>query len=355
MGHRFLLQGVYVSANLGAGLLSQVSTQLLLETPLMLECPQCGKLFDAVPTSGDYCLDCADAIRDEGGLTAIFKRAWLRWLERAGRLCLIIAQRKARPLEDSSPAKESRIRIVLSFAVHQFIGTWGIALMVPWLVAFGADFLRLFGKTFPMHDSHWILTETGYFPLQIAFGMFLGWLLGRDLRRGAMVWVWVIPFGILCYAVATVPTISPFPIPSTLQAGISHSRLWHYFATGCVAEHRCLDQIVFTMPFYASAAYSIGALLASRMPKDSQLVRAIRFWASLTVGLFFIVGATTLVIEAMRPQAQELLRQSLMGSGELRWFMLLYELVPVAAGGCLILFADWIRRKQQTDTAANLT
>jgi hypothetical protein len=319
----------------------------------MQECPQCGKLFDPVPASGDFCQDCADAIRDDFGLPAMLRRVWIRWQEHARRLRPIRFRRKVRQLEDTSPAKESRARIALSFAVHQIVGTWGVGVTVPWLVAFGGDFLRLVGKTYPMRDSYWILTETGYFPLQIAFAMFLGWLLGRDLRRKAMLWVWVIPFAILCYAVAAVPTISPFPIPSTFQAGIGQSRLWHYFAPGCRSEHRCLDQIVVIMPFYAGAAYSIGAFLAPRMPADSRTASAIRFWASLTVGLVCLAGATSLVFQAK--QVQSLLRQLVPnGLGELRWFFLSYCLVPVAMGACLIYFADWLRRRKGIHPAAEI-
>jgi hypothetical protein len=320
----------------------------------MQECTHCGKLFDPIPASGDFCQDCADSIRDDFGLHAMLHRIWIRWQENVRRLRSIGSQRKERQRQDTSPAQESRTSIALPFAIHQFIGTWGVGVTVPWMVAFGFDFLRPFGKTYSMRDSYWILTETGYFPLQIAFALFLGWLLGRDLRRKAMLWVWVIPFAILCYAVAAVPTISPFPIPSIFQAGIGQSRLWHYFALGCRSEHRCLDQIVVIMPVYASAAYSIGALLAPRMPASSRMASVIRFWASLIVGLFCLAGATSLLIQAK--QLQSLIRQSVPnGLGELRWLLLTYELVPVAMGGWLIFFADWLRRRKENHSAADTT
>ncbi len=320
----------------------------------MQECPQCHKLFDPVPTSGDFCPDCADAIRDGFGLPATLCRIWIQWQEHARRLAAIVSRRKEKQLEVVSPPKESRTRIALSFAIHQFIGTWGVGITFPWMVAFGFDFLRLFGRTFPIRDSYWILTETGFFPLQIAFAMFLGWLLGRDLRRKSMLWVWVIPFAILCYALAAIPTISPFPIPRALQAGVGQSRLWHYFAAGCRSEHRCLDQIIVIMPFYAGAAYSIGALLAPRMPADSRMASAIRFWASLVVGLACLAGATSLLIRAK--QVQSLIRQTTPnGLGEFRWVLLAYDFVPVAVGGCLIYFADWLRRRKEIHPAADKT
>jgi hypothetical protein len=318
----------------------------------MQECPQCGKLFDPVPLSGDFCQACSDTIRDDFGLPAMLRRLWIRLQESVRWLRSIKSRPKENQHESAFPAKESRARIVLSFAVHQVIGTWGVGVTIGWLVAFCEDFLRLFGKTFPMRDAHWILTETGYFPLQIAFALFLGWLLGRDLRRRAMLWVWVIPFVILCYAVAAIPTISPWLTPSATQAGIGEPRLFHYFAAGCRAEYRCLDQIIFTMPFYASAAYSIGALLATRMPVDSQTASTIRSWASLIVGLIYLSDATLLLVQAK--QVQSLLRQTVPnGFGASRWLGLGSDLVPLAAGGCLVYFADWLQRTKKIRSIAD--
>jgi hypothetical protein len=352
-GRRFEPYLSEASGNLGAGLFDQAGTKLGRRTYPMQECPQCGKLFDPVPTSGDFCQECSDVIRDDFGLPAMLRRAWIRLSEPARWLRSIKSRQKEHQHEDASTAKESRTKIVLSFAVHQFIGTWGVGVTVPWLVFFAGDFLRLFGKGFPMRDSHWILTETGYFPLQIAFALFLGWLLGRDLRRRSMLWVWVIPFVILCYALAAIPTITPFLTTSAMQAGIGQPRLWHYFASGCRAEYRCLDQVIFTMPFYASVAYSIGALLAPRMPSDSQTATTIRFWAGLTIGLVYLSEATVLLVQAKK--VQSLLRQSVPNGfgGASRWLALASYLVPVAVGGCLIYFADWLRRTKEIHPVAD--
>src|ERR1700674_3885405 len=114
-----------VSCNLGAGLLNQAGTELPPRRSQMQECPQCRKLFDPVPMSGDFCPDCTDTIRNEFSLPAIVERV------RARGLALIVSRRKQKQPDVASPAKESRTRIVLSFAIHQFIGTWGVAVTVP--------------------------------------------------------------------------------------------------------------------------------------------------------------------------------------------------------------------------------
>jgi hypothetical protein len=70
----------------------------------MLECPQCGKSFDPAPTSGDFCPNCADAIRDEFGFTAVLQRAWTRWQERARRLSVVFPRKV-----ESQPTDGSRV------------------------------------------------------------------------------------------------------------------------------------------------------------------------------------------------------------------------------------------------------
>lgn len=43
-------------------------------------CPQCNEPFETESMSGDFCLGCADAIRDEFGFAASIQRAWI-WLK----------------------------------------------------------------------------------------------------------------------------------------------------------------------------------------------------------------------------------------------------------------------------------
>lgn len=107
------------------------------------------------------------------------------------------------------------------------------------------------------------------------------------------------------------------------------------------------------MPFYTGAAYSIGALLAPRMPACSRMASGIRFWASLVVGLVCLAGATSLLIQAKH--VQSLIGQTVPnGLGELRWLLLAYYFVPVAMGGCLIYYADWLRRRKEIHSDAHL-
>jgi hypothetical protein len=79
-----------------------------------------------------------------------------------------------------------------------------------------------------------------------------------------MLWVWVIPLAILLYAFIAVPVLMPRWTSVLERPDTFASRLSHYFGSGCKTSARCLDQLLITMPFYTSVAYSIGVLLARK-------------------------------------------------------------------------------------------
>jgi hypothetical protein len=148
---------------------------------------------------------------------------------------------------------------VIIFVIHQFVGTLGIAFFAYFLGSSIFELPSLFGRTYSMRSLHWILTENPFFPVQIALGLYFGWLLGRRYKHRSMLWIWIVPALILSYAVVAVPTLTPRPRSVLAQTG---TPLSHYFGWGCQPKDRCLDQLLITMPFYVAAAYSIGAWLA---------------------------------------------------------------------------------------------
>src|SRR5271169_6441293 len=103
--------------------------------------------------------------------------------------------------------KEATWLGVLAFAVHQFIATWGIASSCPIVFVLIFNLLRWTGWFIPTRKYHFFLTENPYFPVQIVFGLIFGFLFGGCLRRRSMVWVWVLPFGILLYAFIATPVL----------------------------------------------------------------------------------------------------------------------------------------------------
>src|SRR5262249_10124539 len=103
-----------------------------------------------------------------------------------------------------------------------------------------------------------------FYPVQIAIGLYLGWLIYRRFQHRSMLWVWILPLALLTYAFIAVPTLSPARSSILLRPNTLQSRLSYYFGTGCKPRDRCLNQLVLTMPFYASIAYSLGAWLAQK-------------------------------------------------------------------------------------------
>lgn len=75
-----------------------------------------------------------------------------------------------------------------------------------------------------------------------------------------MLWIWVVPSAILAYA---------FVITNLNSSVLFHhdsiqERLSYYFGWGCKPREHCIAQLLITMPFYASVAYSLGALVARK-------------------------------------------------------------------------------------------
>src|SRR5713101_4514389 len=168
-----------------------------------------------------------------------------------------------------------RAKSALIFVVHQIMGTWGIA----FLASFGL--FSLFdaipdsaGWKPPMHFVHWILTENPFYPVQIVAGLYLRWLLSRRFLHKSMLWIWVLPLAAVCCALMVGP-IGLFPQwTSALARPSTVGSLSYYFGRGCQPRAHCIDQLMITMPFYASAAYSLGALLARLFASTPPILRS---------------------------------------------------------------------------------
>lgn len=88
----------------------------------------------------------------------------------------------------------TRLKSLLVFVFHQILGTWGIAFVAAFGLFSTFDALPDTGHWKPpIHIAHWVLTENPFYPIQIAAGVYLGWLLSRRLQHKAMLWIWVLP------------------------------------------------------------------------------------------------------------------------------------------------------------------
>jgi hypothetical protein len=166
---------------------------------------------------------------------------------------------------------------VLAFVVHQIVGTWGIAFLAAVGLTSLFDLIPDSASWKPsMRFVHWLLTENPFYPVQIMAGLYLGWRIGRHFQHKSMLWIWVLPLLVLCYALVVGLILIPEWTSVLARRSTVGTQLSHYFGWGCQPRARCLDQLLITMPFYASAAYSLGALLARNALKKAGQVLAVR-------------------------------------------------------------------------------
>jgi len=145
------------------------------------------------------------------------------------------------------------------FLMHQFLGTWGVAVFAYFAGSSIFDLAYMFGRNYSMRSLHWILTETPFFPAQVVLGLYSGWKLNGWLKHRSMLYVWILPALILFYCLIAEPNLTSQNISVLAR---NENSLSHYFGWGCQPRDHCLDQLLVTMPFYAATAYSIGAWLS---------------------------------------------------------------------------------------------
>jgi hypothetical protein len=240
--------------------------------------------------------------------------------------------RTERPTQNSNEWFRTRLltKSALTFGLHQFIGMYGIPYTAPLVFSLAFKFLFLFDHNYPRKTFYSIVSELPYFPVQIIFALILGWLLGRALRHRSMVWVWVLPLAILCYSLITARVLIPTSVLA--RPGVIQSRFSHYFGRGCQPAAHCLDQLLITMPFYSSLAYSAGAFLARRLAQSGHAASRKLFLAVMSAGSI-IIGS--IVIDLITS-----LRQT--GWQSTYWLVLA---TPVGLGTYVLYVASTIRRQ----------
>jgi hypothetical protein len=168
--------------------------------------------------------------------------------------------------------------------MHQVIGTGLIFVTAPMPFVLMMDLLKPFGRTIP--HSFELLSETPFFPIQMALALFLGWSLGGFLQHRSMLWVWIGPALILGYVFLQFPARPVFLAEHAYL--FSDSAFSHFFGRGCQLRNYCVDQVYLTLPFCSSVAYSFGAWLAqklSRPPTFAVVMSEVRVPRASIVGL----------------------------------------------------------------------
>lgn len=206
-------------------------------------------------------------------------------------------------IDEESHSSVRRSRLSGSFFAHQALASWGVIVAAPWILIFLGEIGQRLGLRGPIPRVQWLLYGTPYFPAHILIAFPLGWLLGGSLRHRSMLWVWILPLIVLCAAIVGYPQtvtvsyrvlvmlIGPYPLQDFVRsepagAGLT-AALWHFFGWG--HGFQPCGQLLVTVPFYTSAAYSLGAMLAWRIPHTYPFfegMRRLRVWRlALCVGL----------------------------------------------------------------------
>jgi hypothetical protein len=95
--------------------------------------------------------------------------------------------------------------------------------------------------------------------------------------------------------------------------------------------HPCFDQAAITLLFYAAAAYSVGALLARKVPKHPHLASRGELWTFLIAGFIFVL-IFVLELELAIPQGWKSMYLAIV-------------VMPLEIGALLILYAVMLRSR----------
>jgi hypothetical protein len=98
-----------------------------------------------------------------------------------------------------------------------------------------------------------------YFPVQIAFGLAVGYLGRKRFGTRFSFWVWTVPLLIFIWHFFAFE-------PSVLE-GFWRVRLDHFVGSAC-RPPACFDQTSYTSPLYTSIAYTLGASVRKRVSAE---------------------------------------------------------------------------------------
>lgn len=143
---------------------------------------------------------------------------------------------------------------VFAFIGHQVFCPYVLVALSAFLTFTAMPLVHVWHKAAGVRAAHWILTETPYYPVQIAIALIAGFAVGKIRRIPFTRWMWVFPMMLLLGALVFV----------RLPEG--QTRLDHFFGWGGLPQFHQGDETVFTLPFYISIAYSVAAFLVQRAP-----------------------------------------------------------------------------------------
>src|SRR6266567_6412852 len=138
--------------------------------------------------------------------------------------------------------------------VELFISTYGSTLVAAESMYSLYPLAHLFAMNLSFHQFNLALSVP-YFPIQIAWGLTIGYLGRRRFGTRFSSWLWVVPLSnLVWHFLAFQPGVF---------ANLWLSRTSHFMGSAC--RPPCSDQLVYTAPLYTSIAYGLGAFAREKL------------------------------------------------------------------------------------------
>lgn len=149
---------------------------------------------------------------------------------------------------------------LLKLIAHALVGTIGVGIITTVLTFTAVGIIRRIAPQTSPRLPHVLLTEVPGFPLQVVVGLVVGYLLWKITKQHVAFWAWIPSVALLLTAIARFASArvggNSFPQLAVLS-------LEHFLGGECALQRHCFDQVMYTLPSVAAAAYSLGAFVAS--------------------------------------------------------------------------------------------
>jgi len=163
------------------------------------------------------------------------------------------------------------------FIIHVVVATVGVGVITFVSVFSLVSGVRYFVPNISPKLPNMLCTQVPGFPMQVAFGFAIGFVLWRCMMQRVAFWAWIPAVALLVLATFR------FALGCTGESSFSRIAilsLRHFFGEKCTIQQRCFDQVMYTLPSVAAASYSLGAFVASRKwgPCSSAIGRVAQSW-----------------------------------------------------------------------------
>jgi hypothetical protein len=153
------------------------------------------------------------------------------------------------------PGPRSWFREVVKLGLEVFVASYGSTAAAAASMFLLYPLARALNANLPFHQFNRIFSVP-YFPVQIAFGLAVGYLGGKRFGTRFSFWVWTVPLAIFIWHF--------FAFEPGVLEGFWQVRFDHFVGSAC-RPPACFDQTSYTSPLYTSIAYTFGASVRKRV------------------------------------------------------------------------------------------